>query len=259
MNTYNRRAVVVTSVILALTVFGLAGAAVHQRIASSRIRGEIADQQGLLAQCKGQSSKCVDSQGNYKECSLKLGGRFPKCSWTEQMPFMLSQVEGIATPLGLKIDTLQPQPMTSARNILRFPVRIALQADLTSVTRLLEDFERTSPLLEVDRLDLRNADGKSGKLQVDMTLSSFVVLDANAPVSKRRALRAAKAPTPQPEDSVATLKPKTPGASPQTASFAAGTPVPSPIRGHAVPVAQGPGPIPNTMSHARFAPNGGRK
>jgi len=106
------------------------------------------------------------------------------------MPFMVAQLEGVATQRGVRVETLQPQPTLTHRKVMQFPMRIGLQADLPTLTLLLEDLQEASPVLEVDRLTVRNGQEQGGKLQVDMTLSSFVVLDPKAPVAKRRLIRA---------------------------------------------------------------------
>ena len=258
MNISNRRASAISIALLALVVLGLATGVVHQRLAASRTKREIAEQKTLLVRYRSQSYKCVDSQKDYKEFCLKIGGRLPECSWSDQMPFMLSQVEGILAPRGLKMETLQPQPMFSYRNVLRFPVRIGLQADLAGLIGLLEDFEKTNPLLEVDRLDMRNAQGQGDKLQVDITLSSFVVLDPTSPVVKRRAVRPANEP-PKVSDTVAALQTNATAAQAQpTPGKAAPPPVPASRQGN-VPMAPGGGAMPKTPPQPIRVSTGGPK
>lgn len=211
MNGFNRRTIIVSIVILTVMVFVLAVAVVGQRLAASGTGHRITEQKRLLARYQRQKDQYCKARKDYEASSVTLGGRLPECSWTDQMPFMIAQLEGITIPRGVKVETLQPQPTVTYRKVMRFPMRVGLQADLPTLTLLLEGLQKTSPVLEVDRLDVRN--GQEGdKLQVDMTLSSFVVLDPNAPVAKRRLIRAAKVDLASDDK-----KPTPPTATPQSA------------------------------------------
>jgi len=236
MKGSKRRITLVTAVVLGAVVLGLGAAAIAQRLAISRILREIGEQRTLLASARRELEETSAWRRDYDDLSLKLGGRLADCCWSDQMPYMVAQLTGIMEPHGLKIETLQPQPMTSAQRILRFPLRIGLQTDLATLAKVLEDIEETVPLLEVEQLDIRNAQGREGKLQIGMTVSSFVVLDKRAPVTSRRqipkplkmasaprettaAAPGAKPPAPAPgvsSVSVSTASPPQPGiASPE--------------------------------------------
>ena len=183
-----KRATIFASVVLAVALVGMTAAVVRQNIAASRLSHEIAEQRRLRGDLRRELAKAEVWKKDYKDLSARLGGRLPECSWSEQMPFVVGQLSGIVGPRGLKIETLQPQPMSAAGRVLRFPMRLGLQANLANLTALLEDIGKTVPLLQVERLDIRSAQDKGEKLQVDMTVSSFVVLDQRAPLARRRAL-----------------------------------------------------------------------
>jgi Tfp pilus assembly protein PilO len=183
-----KRAKIFASAVLAVALVGLIAAVVRQNIAASRLSHEIAEQRRLRGDLGRELAKAEVWKKDYKDLSARLGGRLPECSWSEQMPFVVGQISGIVGPHGLKIETLQPQPMSAAGRVLRFPMRLGLQADLASLTAVLEDIGKTVPLLQVERLDIRSAQDKGEKLQVDMIVSSFVVLDQRAPLARRRAL-----------------------------------------------------------------------
>ena len=183
-----KRATIFASVVLAVVLVGLTATVVQQNLAASRLSHEIAEQRRLRDNLRRELGQAEIWKKDYVDLSARLGGRLPECSWSEQMPFVVGQLSGIVGPHGLKIETLQPQPMSAAGRVLRFPMRLGLQADLANLTALLEDIGKTVPLLQVERLDIRTAEGKGEKLQVDMTISSFVVLDQRAPLAGRRAL-----------------------------------------------------------------------
>jgi len=187
-----RKALLVAIAVLALLVVVLAVAIAHQRLVGRRVTREIREQKQLTSRYGRDLRDCERWRKDYRAYSIKLGGRLPECSWSEQTPFMVSQLAGIVEPRGLKLVSIRPEPMCSSGKILRFPMKVNLQCDLAVLSSLLEDVEKTAPALEMDRLNVRNAQDKSGKLQVDMTISSFVVLDENAPLVKRRAILPAR-------------------------------------------------------------------
>ena len=102
------------------------------------------------------------------------------------MPSMVTQLTGIVEARGLKIESLQPEQWTSGEHVMRFPLRITLNCGLSDLTGILRDIESTTPLLDIERLDIRSGSDESGKLQVGMTVSSFVVRDKHAAQAKRR-------------------------------------------------------------------------
>ena len=243
MNGTNRRLPIIIAAILGAAVVALTAAVVTQRLACGGVFRDVREQRALLAKYKRELRDSKASKKNYLDCSLKLGGRWSECSWSDQAPFALAQLTSITGRRGLKMKTFQPQPMSSANSILRFPVRISLEGDLTSLASVLEDVEKTTPLLEIERLDIRKAAKASGdRLQADMTISSFVVLDPNAPVAKRRALPNVLKPAPAPAAKAASV-PKSPAAAPAVKKATAPPPGQGPRRGgEPAPVTPGPTP-----------------
>ena len=186
MNGSKRRASVVAAVVLGALVVGVGGAVTHQKATKFWVSRDVGRRKARLADLKRHLSNCEKWREDYQDLSLKLGARLQNCTWNDQMPFMVTQLTGIVEARGLKIETLQPEQMTSGEHILRFPLRIGLNCDLSDVTRILRDIESTTPLLDIERLDIRTNPDESGKLQVGMTVSSFVVRDERAPQTKRR-------------------------------------------------------------------------
>jgi len=175
-------------VVLGLAVVGLGAGVIWQRAAGSALSRGIREQRQILSKTRRELRNCVTWRKDYADLSLKLGGRLPECTWSDQMPFAVTQLTGLVETHGVKIETLRPEPMTSANGILRFPLGIELQVGLRELTRILKDIESTVPLLKIERLDIRTPKDKPDKLQVSMTVASFVVLDKKAPLTKRRAL-----------------------------------------------------------------------
>ncbi|HUV04714.1 MAG TPA: type 4a pilus biogenesis protein PilO [Armatimonadota bacterium] len=188
MKIYRPRIPLVAVAILGLGIVGLGAGVIWQHAARSALSRQIREQRQLLSSTRRELRNCVKWRRDYTDLSLKLGGRLPECTWSDQMPFIVSQLTGIVESHGVKIQTLRPEPMTAASGILRFPLGIEIQTGLRELTQILEDIENTVPLLEIERLDIRAAQDKPDKLQVGMTVASFVVLDKRAPLTKRRAL-----------------------------------------------------------------------
>lgn len=205
MNNSKRRIHVISTAALSVLVVALAIGVIAQQLAASRLSGGIHGQKQLLSRSKGELKDRGKWRNDYGDLSLKLGGRMSTCSWSDQMPFMVAQVTGIVEANGLKVESLQPEPMSSSGSIQRFPMRLVLQTDLKHLTELLKDLSTAVPLIDVERLEVRNAQGETGKLQANMTVASFVVIDKNSPVARRRAVVPAKkteplsAKAPEPE------------------------------------------------------------
>ncbi|GEM_PF-4330627 len=187
MNSSKRRAHVIATIALCAVVVALAIGVIAQQLAASRLSRGIEQQKQLLAKSRQDLKDRAKWRSDYSDLSLKLGGRMSTCSWSDQMPFMMAQVTGIVEANGMKVESLQPEPMTSSGSIQRFPMRLTLQTDLKRLTEVLKDFRNAMPLVDVERLEVRNAQGENGKLQVNMTVASFVVIDKNSPTAKRRA------------------------------------------------------------------------
>ena len=248
MNNSKRRAQVAATAVLCALVVALAIGVIAQQLAASRLSADIQGQKQLLAKSKGEQKDRAKWRNDYGDLSLKLGGRMSACSWSDQMPFMVAQVSGIVEANGLKVENLQPEPMTSSGSVQRFPMRLVLQADLKHLTELLKDISGSSPLLDVERLEVRNAQGDTGKLQVNMTVASFVVIDKNAPVTRRRAFASAKPTAVEPK------KPGMPAAQPAASESAKPTAKP-PTAG---PSVGGPGARSGDTEHRVGPANGNR-
>ncbi|MBP6962999.1 MAG: type 4a pilus biogenesis protein PilO [Armatimonadetes bacterium] len=187
MNQSKRSTYSIAAIILGAVVAVLLAAVVAQQVTASRLGREIRAQNQVLADARRNLENRRKWSSEYDEFSLRLGGRMSTCSWSDQMPYMMAQVNGIVQANGLKAENIQPEPMVVNWNIRKFPMRVALQTDLRRLTEVLRDVRNSRPLLDVERLEVRQAqDGDSG-LQINMTVASFVVLDQNAPVVRRRA------------------------------------------------------------------------
>lgn len=183
----HRRSSFVAIAALGLTVLGLGGAVIFQQLTRARISHEITEERQSLSKMRKDLMSYAKWSKDYRALSTKLGCKLPECNWADQMPFMVSQLTAVIESRGVRIGTLKPEPMTATKSILRFPLRIGMRTDLRKLVTILKDMDKMTPILAVERLGIRNDKEKSKDLQIDMTISSFVVLDKRAPVVKRRA------------------------------------------------------------------------
>ncbi len=192
MNYSRQRTQLIATAALCILIVGLGAGVVAQRLAASRISHDIERQKQLLTRARQDAKDRAVFRNDFHDLSLKLGGRMSTCSWSDQMPFMMAQVTSIVEANGLKVESLQPEPMTSNGSIQRFPMRLGLQADMKHLAEVLKDLKSSVPLIDIERLEVRNAQGESGKLQMNLTVATFVVLDKGSPVAVRRSVKPVK-------------------------------------------------------------------
>jgi hypothetical protein len=180
-NARSRRSSGFTLLLLGGIVLALAIAVGYQAINYTTPRSETdrcateADtlQQQLHALCAEQET--------YASATKRLGPRKAAPTWSEQMPAMVKQLSEIVERQHSRLATLHPVPMVTRGPVARFPLRISFRSDLAGAAKILADLERAEPLLEVERLTVRSNLEMEQTLQVDMTVVSFAVLDADAP------------------------------------------------------------------------------
>lgn len=203
MNQSKRSVHAIATIALCVVVVVLLVSVVAQRVAASRLAREIRVQQQSLTDARQNLENRRKWSRDYDELSLRLGGRMSACSWSDQMPYMMAQVNGIVQANGLKAENLQPEPMVATSNIRKFPMRVAVQTDLRRLTDVLKDVRNSSPLLDVERLEVRQPQDGDGGLQINMTVASFIVLDPHAPVARRRAATPVKKTLPKSQQAAA--------------------------------------------------------
>lgn len=189
MNNHKTRMTRIILIVLVVVTISLAVALVYQRIAISRLSSELQSRKHRLAVMQHDLEERTRYQKDYKELSLKLGGRFARCTWSDQMPYMVSQLNGILQPHGVKIKTLKPEPMTSRSMISRFPLGIEIDVTIAQLTGILKDIQSTVPLLSIERLDISPSANSADLLEVSMRIASFVVIDKQGGLPERRLSR----------------------------------------------------------------------
>ncbi|MGB9588442.1 MAG: type 4a pilus biogenesis protein PilO [Armatimonadota bacterium] len=194
MKNHRIRMTKIILIVLAVVAIALAVAVVYQRITMSRLSGELQSRKHRLAVIQQDLKERTRYHQDYRELSLKLGGRFTRCTWSDQMPYMVSQLTGILQPHGVKIKTLKPEPMTTQSVVSRFPLGVEIDATIAQVTGILKDIRSTVPLLCIERLDISPSPNSADLLEVSMRIASFVVIDKQGGLSERRPSRNTQSP-----------------------------------------------------------------
>lgn len=189
MKSWRLKTPATISAILGVIVLALLIAVVDQHIGSATRAAEIQRQKQMLSALTKEAIADQNVRRNYATLSKKVGRRYKTVSWGQQMPFMVNQLTGILTSHNLNIETLRPEPVTSANEVSRLPLRISFKAQLGDLAQAIRDIERANPLLCIEQMDLRVSGNRSDLLQANMIVSSFAISDASAPDIKELAKR----------------------------------------------------------------------
>lgn len=181
MKIQNFRPPVIAMIVIGLITVGLAIAVVGQQITGSQLSTDLRQQRKTLKDTIDTIKEYKTLSMNYDDLSLKLGGRHRSISSSKMTVSIMNQINGIAQMQGIKLDSLRPDPATTVNSITRLALRISFKASLGDITRVIQSIETTVPLLHIEQLNIRAADDKSDMLQADMTISSFGIIDKNAP------------------------------------------------------------------------------
>jgi len=166
--------------ILGLLAALLAGAGIYQYAAAAIAVHAIAGQRNTLKQTTAYLSELARARADSVQVSKQVLQRKGQWSWSEQLPVMVTQISGIVEQSGTKIDTLQPAPVVERDHLTRFPLRLTLRTDLAHLTSLMKALRQAVPLLAVDHFSVRTGPMPNKPLQIEMTVSSYIITDGPA-------------------------------------------------------------------------------
>lgn len=175
------RLAVIASAAMGLMIICLSILVINQQLTSSQLSTQIVQERHKASRLSSENTENTDLAKKYSDLSAKFGGRYREVTWSKHIPFMVNQLTGIMQAHELKIETLRPNPIRSVDNISQLPLRIGFKAELADLAGVVQDVEKTTPVLNIESLDIRTADDKSGLLQTDMTVSSYAITDKDAP------------------------------------------------------------------------------
>jgi len=162
----------------------LSGSLVYQRIRTANLSHAITEESSQLSELRRSIDETRSAAKQYDSLTRRLGGALQECSWSEQMPFAVSQINGIFSAHGVKIQSLRPEPMIAMKSVERFPLRVVIKPTLKQLVAILKDLKSAEPLIHLQRLNIRTARDFDDTLEADMTITSFVVLDKHSTMTR---------------------------------------------------------------------------
>ncbi len=164
-----------TTTLLTVLVIGLAMVCGYQSVASLLLTRSLQDQRLTLAEEQKLTAELVRSQKETQPLKERVSSQPGVWSWSEQLPPMMAQVARLVADN--RVEAVQPAPIAENGQLTRFPLRLTLGSDLSSLTRLLQRVRKQSPVLAVDQLAIRTGAQVGDPLQVELTLSSYVIVE----------------------------------------------------------------------------------
>jgi len=166
--------------IFGLAAAGLAGICIYQYAAIAAASRATANQKDILRQAAAYQHELSKLRADGRKMSEKVRQRKGPWTWSEQLPVMVTQISAIVEQSGAKIDTLQPSPAIERDHLTRFPLRLTLRTDLPHLTTVMQRLRGAVPLLAVDHLAINTGEKPGEPLQVEITLTSYVIVDGQA-------------------------------------------------------------------------------
>ena len=163
------------TVLLTVIVVGLAVVCGYQSVASLLLARSLENQRLTLAEEQKLTAELVRSQQETQPLKERVRSQLGVWSWSEQLPPMMAQVARLMADS--QVEAVQPAPIAQNGQLTRFPLRLTLRSDLSSLTRLLQRVRQQSPVLAVDQLAIRTGAQVGDPLRVELTLSSYVIVE----------------------------------------------------------------------------------
>ena len=161
---------------LAVLALGLAAGLGYQGLTVLLLTRQLSDQQALLQQEQGLTAQLREAQATAGTLRDRVLTHNAPWTWSEQLPAMMSQVAELVRASGVQVQSMQPAPVVQADKLARFPLRLAVRGNLPSLVAFLKLARGQTPTLGVDELTLHTGTQAADPLQVEVTLSSYVVL-----------------------------------------------------------------------------------
>jgi enoyl-CoA hydratase/carnithine racemase len=185
MKTPQQRILKWTVILVGVLVVGLAGTCGYQcwAIAATgqRITAETAAWHATQQRTDEQKKLLAQQQALLEH----IAKRPATWAWSDQLPLLAAQVYAIMDDGGVKVDTLQPEPIVTKQQVACFPLRMTLHSDLQQITKILLASRQATPALAMDHFTVRAGQTTADPLQIECTLSSFVMLEGKPKGGKR--------------------------------------------------------------------------
>ena len=184
--TISQTALPLMVTIAGMLVAGLAFTVGYQYLSSATLASQTGAQQETLESARQQAADRAHVQEQGQQLEAKVTRRPAAWSWSEQFPIMVTQVSPIIEKSGTKVDAMQPVSPVERNGIMRFPLRLTLRTDLASLTTMLQQMKKASPALVIDQFAIRTGRQPDEPLQVQMTLSSYIMVTGSRTTGDKR-------------------------------------------------------------------------
>jgi len=159
---------------------GMVATCGYQYLAIAATERDIAEQRAALATAKRRTAELVALQVKSAALVKQMAHHPASWSWSAQLPQMVAQVSALTAGSHAEIDALQPAPVAVNAQLARFPLRLTLHTDIDSLVTILRRVRQSAPVLAVDQLAIRVGAKPDDPLQVQLTVSSYVMLEGHA-------------------------------------------------------------------------------
>jgi len=170
---------------LGILLVCLASFCTYQYCVAAATAHAIVEQRAALDNAHKQAKALARAQADEKHLAAKITRHPANWSWSEQLPVMVSQLTTLVQDCGAPIDTLQPSPVVMHGQLARFPLHLTMHTNLASLTKFLQRAQQATPVFAVDQLTIHAGKKNGDLLQVDLTLSSYVMLESSRQTGDR--------------------------------------------------------------------------
>lgn len=137
----------------------------------------VTEQREALVDFARYDASMQQLENDSRAVTARVPRRQAPWTWSDHLPVMVTQLSALLEKDGAKLETLQPVPVVERESLTRFPLRMTLHTDLATLTAVLKRLQQATPLLTVDQLSVRVGRVPGDPLTINLTLSSYVMLD----------------------------------------------------------------------------------
>jgi Tfp pilus assembly protein PilO len=130
-----------------------------------------------LTNVQKQAADLLAEQAAAKQVAPLVKQQPAGWGWSEQLPLSITQLSALEKSSGVMVDTLQPSNVVASKQLTRYPIHLTLHSELAGLTKFLQGVQQATPLCAVDQLAIHAGKTPGEHLTVDLTLSSYAILD----------------------------------------------------------------------------------
>lgn len=186
MTTRSQPLLIALIILLGVLAAGLAVGSGYLYLASATLQRQTTEQREALTETQRIARQLAIAHTASHTLTTRVPRHTAPWTWSEQLPVSMTQVAGLVEGSGGVIDTMQPAPVVASAQLTRFPLRLTLHATLKQLTALLRTAQAATPTLAVDGLTIHAGQPGDNVLSVELTLSSYALVEGAQPGGGRR-------------------------------------------------------------------------